>query len=287
MKSTKPNKRVMLFEHDYSGKSNGYFLKLLGLTDIHFDSKHCDRKLLKRHLEEAKEKGAKVFINGDLLDVMGCHKDPRSKGQDIRPEYLDGERGYLDLVVDDVVKFLTPYKDMILFMGYGNHETAIMKHRDTDVIRRVVNALNADGTNILISQYDGVAKFSFSYKGEGVRTFIMYHHHGYGGNAKRSKGVLNVDLNGQFFPFADLVFTGHIHQSWHVPIDAMHLKSNCEVVAKTQHHVCGGHYKDESDEGFGWAKEKGFVSTPKGGWWIDIRKYGRECEVRAEISKAI
>ena len=286
MESDKPNSRVMLFRESYTDDKSGKFIELLGLTDIHFDSKHCDRKLLTKHLNEAKERGAKIFINGDLLDAMGCERDPRSKASDIRPEYLASDASYLDLVIDDAVQFLMPYKELILFIGYGNHETAILKFRDTDPLKRIVSALNAAGGNILLSQYDGVAKFTFEQKKQAIRTFIMYHNHGYGGNAKRSKGVLNVDLNGQMFPFADLIFTGHIHQSWHVPIDKMILKANNELVSKTQHHVCGGHYKDESKEGFGWAKQKGFTSTPTGGWWINVLRKGNKRKVEIQITRA-
>jgi len=41
--------------------------KVLLISDIHWDNPHCDRKLLKKHLDEALEINADVLINGDLF----------------------------------------------------------------------------------------------------------------------------------------------------------------------------------------------------------------------------
>ena len=57
------------------------------IADTHFDSIKCDRKLLKKHLDQAKEKNAKIFIFGDWFDCMGGKWDKRSTKADIRPEY--------------------------------------------------------------------------------------------------------------------------------------------------------------------------------------------------------
>ena len=39
--------------------------------DVHFDSAKCDRKLFKKHLEQAREKGADIFSEGIFLGHDG------------------------------------------------------------------------------------------------------------------------------------------------------------------------------------------------------------------------
>lgn len=52
------------------------------ISDIHFDNPHCDRALLKRHLDKALDIGATIMIFGDLFCAMQGKYDPRgSKGR--------------------------------------------------------------------------------------------------------------------------------------------------------------------------------------------------------------
>jgi len=260
---------TMLFSIDYSKKKE---LSLLALTDVHYDSKICNRKLLKKHLDLAVKKDGYIFFNGDWFDVMGSKGDPRSKPKDIRPEYY-AHGSYLDLVIEDSYEFLKPYKDRILFMGYGNHETAMMSHHDTDPIRRLVSMLDA---NILTSKYYGVARFRFHHKGTIVRNKYLVHHHGFGGNAKRSKGVLNVDLNSQRFPFADVFYSGHIHQMWDVTTTIETINANDKLNTKNQIHLCGGTYQGLLDKPLtmGWPVEKGMNPSVTGSWFINFKVNG-------------
>ena len=59
----------------------------LFISDVHYDAMKCDRSLLHRHLDEARELGAGVFIFGDLFDLMQGRFDPRGNYADLRPEY--------------------------------------------------------------------------------------------------------------------------------------------------------------------------------------------------------
>jgi len=77
---------------------------VLILSDVHYDSTKCDRQMLTRHLDKAKERGAKVFLNGDFLDLMGGKYDPRNTlPGGLRPEYRGQD--YFDLVTEDAIKF--------------------------------------------------------------------------------------------------------------------------------------------------------------------------------------
>ena len=55
---------VHIFRNNWQPK------KVLLLSDIHWDNPKCDRELLKRHLDQAKEIGADVLLNGDTFCLM-------------------------------------------------------------------------------------------------------------------------------------------------------------------------------------------------------------------------
>ena len=97
-------------------------LRTLQLSDVHYDSKECDRDLLDKHLKEAEKIGALVFINGDWFDLMQGKKDPRGSYTSLRPEYKAAN--YLDLVIQESADYLSQF-NLQFIIGRGNHETNI------------------------------------------------------------------------------------------------------------------------------------------------------------------
>lgn len=254
--------------------------KWLLISDIHYDSTCCKRNLLKKHLDRCLEEDIKIFINGDWFDVMGCHKDPRSKPQDVRPEYYK-KRPYLDLVLEDSYNFLKKYAKQIAFIGYGNHETAIIKHRDTDIMERLHALLLQHNEEIILGAYDGFVRFVFEGKTGGrIRSRLMHYHHGMGGNAFRSKGVLRNQIDGFIYPQADIIIRGHDHQKLYDPSNVrMIIRDNGELITKSQHIIKTGSYKDGSSKQFGWEKEKGFLPTKMGGWFMNLTYRDKDLEI--------
>ena len=53
-------------EFIFNVSSSSWSQETLLMSDIHFDSKKCDKKLLKKHLLEARERNAQIFIFGDF-----------------------------------------------------------------------------------------------------------------------------------------------------------------------------------------------------------------------------
>ena len=76
------------------------------LSDIHFDSVKCDRKLFFKHLDRAKEENAVVLILGDLYELMQMPRDPRCNYVSMRPELKDID--YIDEVIRDFLVQLEP-----------------------------------------------------------------------------------------------------------------------------------------------------------------------------------
>jgi len=236
------------------------------LSDVHYDSVKCDRDMLKDHLDKALALKASVYIFGDWFDLMQGMYDPRRSYSSLRPEYKSIT--YLDDVIDDAAEFLEPYKEVLALIGRGNHETNIEKRLSTSPIDRLVGAL---GGGVMAGPYSGWVQLVYTrnFDAHGGRHQRMLHfHHGYGGNAPRSKGVLNVDLDQKEWPDADLIVSGHTHQKWHVPITVERITPKLNTFEDTVHHLKLGSYK-KLDRFAGWEVEKGFQQPRLGGWWMD------------------
>lgn len=250
----------------------GEFKRILVLSDVHYDSKNCDRELLKRHLDEALETNAVIHLNGDFLDLMGGKYDPRNTlPGGLRPEYRGQD--YFDLVIADAVKFLEPYKDNLFVYAQGNHETNVRKRQHTDPSRRMVHALQALGSPIELGGYSGWIRWRLKYTTEEM-SFVIHYHHGMGGNAPRSKGVLHADIDTARYPDADFIIRGHDHNKWHVPMSVERLTKMNTRHIKTVHHVRCGSYKRMGDGFSGWEVEKGFGQPRIGGYWLEAGKVG-------------
>lgn len=238
---------------------------VLFLSDVHYDSKKCDRKMLKEHLDLALERNAPIFLNGDWLDLMGGKYDPRNTlPGGLRPEYRGQD--YFDLVIADAVKFLEPYAHLITVYAQGNHETNVRKRQHTDPSKRMVEGLRSLGSEVHLGGYSGYVRWQYAYRTE-VKSFMMHYHHGYGGNAPRSKGILSADIDSSRFPDVDIMLRGHDHQKWHLPMTVERISRKMEVNKSTVHHIRCGSYKMLGDGYSGWETEKGFAQPRLGGWW--------------------
>ena len=236
------------------------------LSDVHYDSTKCDRDMLKDHLDKALALKASVYVFGDWFDLMQGMYDPRRSYSSLRPEYKSIT--YLDDVINDAVEFLEPYKEVLAMVGRGNHETNIEKRLSTSPIDRLVGAL---GGGIMAGPYSGWVQLVYSRNANnhgGRHQRMLHFHHGYGGNAPRSKGVLNVDLDQKEWPDADVIVSGHTHQKWHVPMSVERITDRLNTYEDTVHHLKLGSYK-KLDRFAGWEVEKGFQQPRLGGWWMD------------------
>ena len=259
----------------------------LMVSDVHFDSKDCRRDLLKKHFDHAKANDGLIMIFGDWFDVMGCYKDPRSKGQDVRPEYLSQSRGYLDLIVEDSFNFLKPYKDNLVFMGYGNHETAIIKHRDTDILNTLIFLLRQEGANIAKGGYSGYLFVTLQRQPGTTRSQTIAYHHGYGGNSPRSKGILKSQMDTMVWSDADIIVSGHDHNKLHdFNICYKRNPKTGEIQHVKKHWLKLGNYKrNEKNPGVGgWAVEKGFMPKPLGGYYMEI-EFKRDASENRDLTR--
>jgi hypothetical protein len=283
------NNNVHVFDGDEGTR------KILLLSDIHWDNPHCNRSLLKKHLDQALAENCDVLINGDLFCVMGGKADKRGVKSTIRPEHQ--KDNYFDAVVNDAIDWFKPYANIIKVIGYGNHETSILKYQETDLIERFVFGLNREcKTNIQAGGYGGWVVYKFHRKGRPDRStgsFKIKYYHGSGGGGPVTKGVIQFNRMSTFVEGADMIWMGHVHEDNEVTYITESLNHSNNVELKSILMVRTSTYKEEYNEGKGgWHIERGGPPKHLGGRWLEItcvrdHKVENEKSITAYTYKAI
>lgn len=265
--------------------------QLAVLSDIHWDNPKCDREKLTRDLEHCKKNNIPIFINGDFFCLMQGRGDHRRNKSDIRPEHNNAR--YLDLIVETAVEYWTPYAHLLTVIGYGNHETAIIKFQETDLLARFVDLLNYKcGTNVhtggyggwfVIQQDVGIWRNMKRYQ----KTKIKYFH-GSGGGGLVTKGAINLTRALEMYEDMDVFTMGHIHENWARNDMREKLVHNSKqdyiVQQKHVHHMITGTYKDEYLDGFGgWHIERGAPVKMLGGRILKIQAKNTHSKRFADI----
>ena len=135
--------------------------KLFCTSDWHKDSIYCEDKMLDRDLKSVVEKNGWIIVDGDIFDAMQAKKDPRGRREELRTEF-QGVSNYSDVLVDYVYEFLKPYHNNILLLGKGNHENSFERHNETDLMSRLIGALNSgqDHKIIIVTPIQQFLQFS-------------------------------------------------------------------------------------------------------------------------------
>lgn len=263
--------------HEFKMEKEGLFLLL---SDLHWDNPKCDRSLLKRHLDEAVKRDAKVLLNGDTFCLMQGRYDGRSMKGDIRPEH--NTNTYADTIIKDAVNWFAPYKDNIAVIGYGNHETSVLKRAETDILQRFVDLFNyTHDTSVQLGGYGGTFIFHLRRpKSKATGTFKMKYFHGSGGGGIVTKGVIQNNRMATFTHGVDAVWQGHVHELYHhtdmIETISHHASKGYYCELKPYHHIRTSTYKEEYVDQFGgWHVERGAPPKPLGGYWMNL-KYVRE-----------
>lgn len=89
-------------------------------SDAHHDNAHCDHDLERKHLEEAKVRGAGIMDFGDTICGMQGKWDKRADQSQMREELRGPD--YLDRLVSYCADFYRPYAANWVLMTQGNHE---------------------------------------------------------------------------------------------------------------------------------------------------------------------
>jgi len=267
MKTKKLSRATIEVEFQLPKSGEQWFLLS---ADRHWDNPKSDHRLQIKHMEEARNRKAKIIDFGDLFCAMQGKYDPRSSKKDLRPEHQTD--AYLDSLVSTATDFFEPYADLFLTIGTGNHESSIQKRSETDLTARLVERLNDRGkTNIARMGFSYWVVFRMRTHGQEVVTKRLYLHHGYGGDAPVTKGTIQTNRMAVYLPDADFVATGHTHNRWIFPIERFRVNNQGRTYFDTQTHVKTATYKEEFTDGFGgWHVERGAPPKPVGAIWMRI-----------------
>lgn len=260
---------VFTFDIAYK-RQKGWSMDVLLCSDTHWDSKHCDRSLMRKHFDEAKEKGAKIFILGDFFDCMGGKYDPRSHKGSIREEFKVAN--YFDVLCEEAAEWLHPYHENLGFISKGNHEITVLQRQEVDLIQRtcsILNYRNPGSDPVFSAPYTGWLLFDFHDNGASKRSVKLAYTHGSGGGGPVTRGVIQTNRRAVYLPDADIVASGHIHESWVVEIPRERLASaTLKPGQDIQTHICLGTYKSDYHSPDSWHRRTGKPPKPTGSWWL-------------------
>lgn len=239
-------------------------------SDVHWDNPHCDRKLYEKHLKLAVQRDAPVFSVGDWFCAMQGKWDKRANKDSIRPEHNKGD--YLDALVSTAATYLTPYKSVLCLQAQGNHETAILKRHETNLNERLVERLkvSAGKTPVQLGGYAGFVRIAITKQGKAQQSLVYHYFHGSGGGGPVTRGVISTNRMAVYLADADIVHSGHTHDSWQVPIARVKLDHFNNVVHRRQTHLRTPGYKEEFDLKGGWHIETGKPPKVIGGAWMRV-----------------
>jgi hypothetical protein len=278
--------------HEVTCQSGQEFLLI---SDLHWDNPHCDRGLLKNHLDEAVKRNAAIILNGDTYCCMGGKYDRRADKSLIRPEHNTDR--YFDAIVDTSVGWFAPYAKNILLIGYGNHETAIIKHGETDLLQRFVSTINyATGSAIQVGGYGGTIDIRVLHDTIRGVNFVVHYFHGHSGGGAVSRGVIHDQRLLAGTEGYDLTWMGHVHELYyHQNMIHRYDRSSKTLLQKPIHQLRTATYKEEWDGGYmGFHTERGRGPKPLGGYWLKLEtsrncskdNKGAELQVHATFTPA-
>ncbi len=262
-------------------KGSSTFWALLR-TDAHHDNAHCNRALEKKHLDEAIARNAVILDAGDCFCAMQGKFDPRSSRSALTDDQAR-RNDYLNCILDDATKFYSPYAANWALMSPDNHETSIVNRCGFDLTKALAERLDT-----FAGSYTGFVRFQFFEKtsvggsSRGRMSRVLAYHHGHGGGGPVTRGVIGTNRRAVWFPNADVVWSGHTHDAWTMPIGQIVLGQDNKVRKRTSWHISTPGYKDEWHGGNGWAIERGHNPKVQGAAWLRIDVKNFEVHISAE-----
>jgi len=249
--------------------------KVLLISDLHWDNPKCDRDLLKKHLDQAVKGNHDILINGDLFCLMQGAYDPRKSKSDIRPEH--NHANYFDAIINTAVDWFAPYAHLIKLVGYGNHETAILKRQETDIIERFVTLLNyKTGSAIQVGGYGGWIRYQFT-DGSSTQSFKIKYMHGFGGGGAVTRGTIQHNRMSVNVEGADAIWMGHVHEDYELTYTVEELTNKDTVMLRDILMIRTSAYKEEYGDGSkGFHIERGASPKPIGGRWLIMKPFRDE-----------
>lgn len=248
--------------------------RYLYISDIHLDNPKCDRNLLRRHLDEAVELDAPIFVFGDLFCAMQGKGDPRGSKSDVLEPH---KRTYWNALLNDAYAFFLPYAKNLAVVSDGNHETSVIKHREIDLLEILAERLRAEGSPVEHMPYQGWVKHRYRRPGKQSRdgscgaSILTHFDHGNGGGGPVTRNVIETNRRLARIENADVYVYAHVHEIWQVKTQRERITAQGRMEFANQLHVQCGTYKQEYGPNSGFHMQRGAPPKPLGGWWVRHR----------------
>jgi predicted phosphodiesterase len=256
--------------------------ELLLTSDHHWDNPKCRRDLLKKHFDEAVKRNAGILCFGDFFCAMQGKYDKRADKSSVRPEHQSGD--YLDKLVYTAADWLAPYAKNLIMMSPGNHEQAIRKNHETDLMERLVTLLrDRHDSPVVKGTYSGWIRCLFRTGERWSTSRRIWYHHGYGGGGPVTMDTIQAQRQRTYVENADVMVVGHTHDSWAVETVKIRLNDAGAVERRELWQVKTPTYKDEC-AGEGWHAETGKPPKPLGAYWLKFA--AKRKVISTTISKA-
>lgn len=249
------------------------------MSDLHIGAAHVNYKLIRRELDEAAELGDRVLVNGDLLDLI-LPKDAKRYAPGTAHPRIADRPDQVNAAVDWAVELFSPVAHLLDLLGVGNHETAVTKWHSVDPTLLVMYELEKvaqkkDPAHVI--HYGGFTGF-VDYRLQHARPsggshghrWVVYYHHGSGGAAPVTKGMIDFNRKDTFID-ADCIWMGHKHNRLNVAVEkiACPLSGDQPLVKEVRHIMTGGYF-----------------STYVGQSQRSVREHGRRSNYAADAGMA-
>jgi hypothetical protein len=180
-------------------------------TDLHIDSHSHNREKLIEDLNEAMNEDADIIIGSEVFsNILPKDYKRYTRGKD---------RGDVDAKINATLKdacdLLTPYVNKIVGIGTGNHDASVIKYNGFDPVQMLIFMLQQkryDNLPMIIHMgFTGMFRISFRSKiGKHNAVDHWWYHHGKGGGAPVTKGMIDANRILQHW-IADVYWVGHKH----------------------------------------------------------------------------
>lgn len=216
-------------------------------SDAHIGSAHSRMDLLQREIEKAKRLDALCLVNGDLLDLILPKDSKRYEPGALAPR-LRNSPTPMNEALDWAYELLEPIAPNLMLIGMGNHEGSVEKWHSFDPISVLVQRLQTVGSPVVHGGYAGYFRLRFQFPGVGRggtrATLTLRYHHGAGGSAPITKGIIDLGRMASWASDADIIWIGHKHNQLHVPGRRERVSDSGTVSWHDYHTVMSGGYLD-------------------------------------------
>ena len=183
------------------------------LSDLHIGARGLDFKAIKADLDKAQQEydlglDVHVVINGDTFDAILPGDKKRFSIDAVDPRLLAKGAALMDNAVELAYETLKPYAHLIRVIGDGNHDT-LQKFHAYAPNQALLRELRRHNPDIEHGEYCGFFRLKRR-DGRGYNNWTLFRHHGAGGAAARSRGIMKL---GDIFAWteADAITIGHLH----------------------------------------------------------------------------